>query len=484
MEVDLLAVPFVKAGKNPTFSALNKKTRGALEALANAEKFKGEEDRTLDWQGKVDGRFLRIMAVGMGNGQAGPDKWRLTAAKAVRHATKHRLRSVAFFLDGSQSEQEADEVRWVAEAMILSAYRFRKYKSRGPRNAPPKAPKEGFVGVHPKITDRVLCGRAIRDAKADAVGVLLARDLVNEPANVLSPQELAERAGKIAAQKGLQCSILGPKELGLLGAGLLLAVAAGSKREPRLVHLIYTPRKKARGKVVFVGKGVTFDSGGLCVKPGKSMYTMKTDMAGAGAVLGIMSALKTRSLDVEVHGVMPLTDNAIGGDAVRPGDVVKSLLGITVEVLNTDAEGRLILADALTYAGRLKPDLIVDYATLTGACTVALGVCTAGLFSPNDDIARKYLAAAERAGEPMWRLPLLKELNSDLQSDVADIKNIGGQHGGAITAALFLKRFVDKTPWIHLDIAGPARAEKSTDLCPKGGSGFGVLTGLEYLSRL
>jgi leucyl aminopeptidase len=232
-----------------------------------------------------------------------------------------------------------------------------------------------------------------------------------------------------------------------------------------------------------VGKGVTFDSGGLSIKIGKSMYDMKTDMAGAGVVLGVMSALPALKPEVEVHGIIPATDNAINGNATRPGDVFKSLSGKTVEVLNTDAEGRLILADALTYAERQKPDVIIDHATLTGACVVALGPHTAGVFSSKEATADAYLNAADNAGELVWRLPLAKDLKRDIRSDVADIKNIGGQYGGAITAALFLQNFVKKTPWVHVDIAGPARSDSGSAFCPKGATGFGVLTALRYLAE-
>ncbi|MCP4604063.1 MAG: leucyl aminopeptidase [Proteobacteria bacterium] len=480
-ETELIAIPYRAGGENAAFGALNKETRKDLAALAKAEKFKGEKDRTLVWQGKLGGRFVRIIALGMGKGKIEPSVWRRAVGKAVQYGTDHRLRSLAVFVDEPSAERQVDQVQWATEALLMATYRFTKYKSKTPSNPPPK---EGIIGVHSKTVDEPKCRLAIKNAKAAIGGVILTRDLVNEPANALSPVELAERAQIMADQKGLECTVLDEQEIRRLGMNLLLSVAAGSDRAPRLVHLVYRPRGKPVASVALVGKGITFDSGGLCVKPGKSMYTMKTDMAGAGVVLGVMSALRTLAPRVIVHGIIPLTDNAISGNATRPGDVIKSLSGLTVEILNTDAEGRLILADALTYADKLKPDTIIDYATLTGACVVALGDHTAGLFSPSDDLAEQYLLAARQAGELIWRLPLSAELKRELKSEIADIKNIGNRSGGAITAALFLKHFVKKTSWIHLDIAGPARSEKNTPICPRGGSGFGVLTALQYLLEL
>jgi len=477
---DLIAVPFRQGRENPAFDALNKTCRKGLEELARVERFKGQADRILAWQGRLGGSTVRVIVLGMGS-ETGPSSWRRSVARAVRYGANHRLTSMAIYVDAPSAEGQLEEARWTAEAMVLAAYRFRRYKSKGLDNPPPKS---CLIGAWPAITTGKDLRQAIRAGKAAGDGVALARDLVNEPANILSPAALADRAEALAGKKKLDCLVLDAAAIADRKMELLRAVAAGSNREPRLIHLTYHPEEKPLGSVALVGKGVTFDSGGLCVKPPKSMYTMKTDMAGAGVVLGIMSALKTLKPRVTVHGIIPATDNSVGAAATRPGDVIKSLEGLTVEVLNTDAEGRLILADALTYAARLKPNLIVDHATLTGACVAALGNGTAGLFTPDDALAENYLTAAKGAGESMWRLPLIPELDGELKSDVADLRNIGGQYGGAITAALFLKRFVSKRPWIHIDIAGPARLDKLTPLCPRGGSGYGVLTGLEYLCRL
>ena len=477
IKAEVVAVPYCQDGVNAAFDALDKKSRKALSKVATAEKFRGQEGRTVLWRGKVGVRNLWVMLIGVGKGSVGPYDWRRAIAKVLHIASRRQLATLAVFVDGDSGEGQVNRVRWTAEAMGLGEYRFRKYKSR--RKV--RFPKEVLIGVYPQVEDEAGSGKAVREAKAAVAGVALARDLVNEPANVLSPEKLAETAAAMASKKKLECTVMDEEQIREAGMNLFLSVAAGSDRPPRFIHLVYRPRGEAKGVVALVGKGITFDSGGLSIKLGSAMYDMKTDMAGAAVVLGVMSSLAALKPEVEVHGIIPTTDNAINGNATRPGDVYKSLSGKTVEVLNTDAEGRLILADALTYAEQQKPDVIIDHATLTGACVVALGGNTAGLFSTNSQTARAYMDAAERAGELVWRLPLAKDLKKELRSDVADVKNIGGSYGGAITAALFLQNFIKKTPWMHMDIAGPARADSSSPVCPKGGTGFGVLTALKYL---
>jgi leucyl aminopeptidase len=264
---------------------------------------------------------------------------------------------------------------------------------------------------------------------------------------------------------------------------LLLAVNRGSGFEPRVVHLVHKPAD-AKKKVVFVGKGLTFDAGGLCIKPAKSMADMKCDMAGAATTLGIVLAAARLALPIEVHGLIGSTENMLGEHAYRPGDVYKSREGKTVEIINTDAEGRLVLADVLDFACSLSPDYLIDHATLTGACMIALGPWTAGLFSNDEGLAQRYLGAADTEGESYWRLPLSTDLRKTMESDVADLKHIGGAFGGAITAALFLKEFVGKSRWLHLDIAGPAFQDRPHGRYPKGGTGFGVATGVRFLEDL
>jgi leucyl aminopeptidase len=446
------------------------------------ERFKGEENRIVVWRAGRKGLPGRVAVVGVGKRAAAAPTWRKMFARVVELAARHRLTgAVAIYVDGSDDEQRAREIGWAVEGLALGGYRFTRHRTGRQSGQPPA---RGRVGVYAPKEPVAEARLAAARARARAESVVLCRDLVNEPANVLSPVEFAARAEAVAKDAGLGCQVLDRTALAEKGMNLVLAVARGSSVEPRLVHLTYQPAEPSGRKIVLVGKGVTFDTGGLCLKSGRSMVEMKTDMAGAAVVLSAMTALKSLDLGVEVHGIIPLAENAINGLAYRPSDIFSSYSGISVEVINTDAEGRLLLADALTYAEELKPDQIIDHATLTGACVVALGSHRAGLMTADDALASSYLDAARRAGELMWRLPLAAELDGELKSDVADVKNVGGRYGGAITAGLFLKRFVKKTPWIHLDIAGPARADKNTPLTRRGATGFGVLTCLCYLESL
>ena len=483
-KVGLSVIPYFAEAPNPVFERVDAALDAVLSARARKEDFNGYKDRTLIWEGKIGERERRIIVVGVGS-EANAEEWRWGIGRAIRFAAAHKIDTLSVLLDGTNT-QLCRLAALTAEAVLLSAYQFNKYKSKAPKSSA-CIKQVTITAVHKKGLPEALvksAERATAEGKARGEAVNTARDLVNEPANVLSPTALAERARLLAEQKGLTCEIWTEREIKKQGMGLLLSVAAGSERPPRFIHLAYRPRRKTTRRIALIGKGITFDTGGLCIKPGKSMYEMKTDMAGAAAVLGILSAVKALGVRAEVHGIIPASDNGVNGNATRPGDVFKSMSGKTVEVLNTDAEGRLILADALTFAGRLNPNLLLDFATLTGACEVALGSSCAGLFSMRNEDADVISAAAGHAGESLWRLPLLPDLEPGLKSDIADLKNIGGRFGGAITAALFLKSFTDNKPWVHLDIAGPARLDKATPICQKGGSGFGVLTGLAYLCSL
>ncbi len=324
----------------------------------------------------------------------------------------------------------------------------------------------------------------VRDAQkrwaslsAVADGVFLARDLVNEPPNVLSPEAFAHRARELA-RLGVKVEVLGEAAMKKLGMGALLGVGQGSERESQLVVMQWngTRAKKTEAPLAFVGKGVCFDSGGLSLKTGAGMMGMKGDMGGAAAVVGTLKALAARKARVNAVGVVGLVENMPDGKAQRPDDVVRSMSGQTIEVLNTDAEGRLVLADALWYAQtRFKPKFVIDLATLTGAIMVALGHENGGLFSNDDRLSERLLAAGRAEGEPLWRLPLSDAYDKLLKSKIADMKNVGGPHAGSITAAQFLQRFVDKTPWAHLDIAGVAWQDgENKPLIPSWGTGWGV----------
>jgi leucyl aminopeptidase len=372
------------------------------------------------------------------------------------------------------------DLRAVGEGIGLGAYRFDKYFT-GERKPKSQLAKLGVYlpgGKTPADAKKAL---ALGLDLADAVA--LTRDAVNEPPNVVHPEELARIARSLAKQYGLKVKVLDKK--GILAAGMNLhyAVGQGSAHEPRFIHLTYSPRKKKQ-KLVFVGKGLTFDSGGLCIKPAPGMGEMKSDMAGAGAVLGLMKAVSVLKPDVEVHGIVGAAENMPDGSAYRPADVFTSLEGKTVEIINTDAEGRLVLADALCYAARLKPDLIVDAATLTGAALVALGKSCSAFYTTQDVLAQKLELAARQAGESFWRMPLLDELGDQLKSDVADLKHTGDRWGGSITAALFLREFIGKVPWIHCDIAGPVLSDRARGVTPKGATGHAVLTFVSLVEEL
>jgi leucyl aminopeptidase len=322
-------------------------------------------------------------------------------------------------------------------------------------------------------------------ARSTSRAVARARDLVNEPAGVMTPTRLAETVAEWRTSittPELTIEVLDRDACAALGMGLFLAVAQGSPEEPRFIHVAWKPRAANR-RVVLVGKGVTFDSGGLSLKTSEGMLDMKTDMAGAAAVLAAALAAAEEGLPIELHALAACTENMPSGTSYKLGDVLRSLDGKTVEINNTDAEGRLTLADALSFGLRFQPDAVLDFATLTGACVVALGPHLAGLMSNNEALAADVLAAADRAGEEMWRLPLPSRLLEQLKSEIADLKNTGERWGGALTAGLFLKEFVGDVPWVHVDIAGPSSSTKEQGFQTKGGTGFAVASILEYLRR-
>jgi leucyl aminopeptidase len=356
----------------------------------------------------------------------------------------------------------------LAEGIFLGAYRFDRHKT---------AREEKALALHlPGAPEGVL-----ERARKVAEGVYLARDLVNEPPNLLTPEALAERARELEAL-GVEVEVLDEKAIAELGMGAFLAVAQGSENPPRFIKLRYS-KEGARARLDLVGKGLTFDSGGYSLKPTEGMTTMKGDMAGAAAVLGAFKAAALLGLPVELRGYIAACENLISGRAYRVGDVLKTLSGKTVEVMNTDAEGRLTLADALAYAEREGAERILTLSTLTGAAVVALGEEVAALFATQEAWGRRVEEAAREAGERVWPMPLEKAYREKLKSPVADLKNVGDRYGGAITAALFLAEFV-KVPLVHLDIAGPAFARKAHALGPEGGTGFGVRTILKVAEAL
>jgi leucyl aminopeptidase len=480
VSTDVLAVGVHGASleRDRTVTQLDRAMGGALRGAIRNREFEGKTGRMLSVNvppgAKLKAR--EVLLVGLGDGKLGPARLRALAARAARHASERK--SLALLAPS----QTPDAIEALAEGVVTGAYRYVRYLTRDRRPKRQLAQASLVCSKRPSTAAR----DAVNHGIAVGEGVNLARDLTNCPANDLTATNLGEIALKESRRVRIDCKVLNKKQIEKLGMPLLLAVNRGSTEEPRFIHMTYRPRGHSgrTPKVVFVGKGLTFDSGGLCIKPADGMLDMKTDMAGSAVTLGTVLAAARLKLPIEVHGVIGSTDNMTGGNAYRPGDVFPSRQGKTVEIINTDAEGRLVLADALAYASELKPDYIIDHATLTGACMVALGNHRAGLFSDDDDLCKRYAKAAELTGEAYWRLPLDEQLREQLRSSIADIKHTGTRYGGAITAALFLREFVGKTRWAHVDIAGPSRLDKSRGIHARGGTGFGVRTAVEFLKGL
>jgi leucyl aminopeptidase len=408
-----------------------------------------------------------VLLVGLGEDLGNADLRKIGAAVA-RAAVKHEAVAVDVLasLDGAARTAGAEAL---AEGLGLGSYAFADYKD---------VPESTLLETATVVAKG---GRKVADAVAagarTAVAVGLARDLVNTPGGDLTPSVFADHARDLAEEHGLSFKVWERDRIESELLGGLAGVARGSTQEPRFVKIIHKPSGKATGKVALVGKGVTFDAGGLSIKTAAGMDPMKTDMAGAAAVLAAMTLVPTIAPTLQVTAYLPLTDNMLGGDATRVGDILRARNGTTIEVLNTDAEGRLILADALSLAVEDEPDAILDLATLTGACMVALGDRTAGVMTNDDDLAERVLDAGEAAGEALWPLPLPDHLKATLESPIADLRNIGtSPYGGASLAGIFLREFVGDVPWVHLDIAGPANSSSVHDEITKGGTGFGVRT--------
>ena len=429
-----------------------------------------------------EARFL--LTIGLGE-EAKVDLEVIREATGVALASARGLKisSMSMALP-SLDEFPVDELaQAVHEALLLATYSYNEFKKMSEAKL-----KLSSINL---IVDRKQLATATKGFNRAGVlisGVSLARDLVNQPPNNLHPEALVDVARKIAKNSHDQISvkILDEAACAKLGMGSYLAVGAGSEFPSNFIHLTYTPKNKSKQSFAIVGKGITFDSGGLSLKPADAMMTMKCDMGGAAAVLGLFSVMTDLAPKVTVHGIIAAAENMPSGKAMRPGDIVTAMNGKTIEILNTDAEGRLTLADALCYAVTLEPTAVVDLATLTGACVVALGEEIAGLMSTDEDLAVDLLAAADRAGEKLWEMPLPPRYRSLIESDVADLRNIAtSRYGGSLTAGLFLQEFVGTTPWAHLDIAGPAFAERPmSSYLGKGGTGYAVRTLAEWLSQL
>jgi leucyl aminopeptidase len=447
-----------------------------LAAYVERESVKGEpgEVVTLPVYDGALGDTRTVLLVGFGKAaEATTATFRKAGAAVVRKAGKAASVFVAL------PNATPAEVTAFAEGALLASYAFTSQKS----DPKPATLTSLTIGVR---RPGAKYDAALDRARHRAAATALVRDLANEPSLDKTPAWLAKQAATLAKKAGLAVTVLEPPALVEGGFGGILAVGSGSTRPPRLIRLDYDPPGKPRARVLLVGKGITFDTGGLSIKPNDGMAAMKTDMAGGAAVIATLQALPALGLPVRVVGLVPAAENMPSGSAVRPGDVNRHYGGRTVEVLNTDAEGRLVLADALAYGiEQFDPDYVVDLATLTGAIGIALGKRTAGLFANDDRLATALLRAADEAGERFWRMPLVEEYRRDLDSPTADLKNIGGIFGGgAITAALFLREFVDGRRWAHLDIASAARSDGDEDEISKGATGFGVRTLLTWLETL
>ena len=473
VKADLLAVPvFAERELGPGAQSVDDALGGGLAEFMEEADFSGKRGETLPapTNGRLGARA--VVLVGLGPREdLSPDALRRAGAALARRAKTVRTVATTLLAAAPDESDPAANAQALAEGIVLGSYQFLRYKAD---SKPSKLERVLVVGGGgAKVRGALERGSVIANA------VAWARDLVNEPAGAKAPADIAEAARVIARKAGLKVKVLAGEQLTRARLGGVVGVGQGSERAPRFVRLAYEPAG-ARGTLALVGKGVVFDSGGLSLKTASGMETMKTDMSGAAAVIAAMSVLRDLKVKTRVLAYIPLVENMPSGTAIRPGDVLKIRNGKTVEVLNTDAEGRLILADALAFADDESADAVIDLATLTGAVVTALGEKVAGLMGSDDAWISQVRDAADRAGERVWHLPLPEEYRRNLDSEVADLRNISSGGGaGTLTAGLFLKEFVGSRPWAHLDIAGTARSSAEDGEVAKGGTGFGVRTLLE-----
>jgi leucyl aminopeptidase len=456
----------------PMAQQLDKQTKGALSRALAVGRFKGRPEEQLAVLAPQGLAAARVLLVGLGKADA-LDGLALQAIGgrilAGLNAAGEQAAYVAVDEIAGAKLGLAETAAQLAYGARLRSYRFDKYRTREKPEQKPTLKRLTFG-----LEDASGAKRSYDPLEKVADGVFVTRDLVSEPANVIYPESLAEEAKKLS-EVGVEVEVLGEKQMKKLGMGALLVVGQGSKHESQLVVMQWRGADSKQAPIAFVGKGVTFDTGGISIKPAQGMEDMKWDMAGAGTVIGLMRALASRKAKVNAVGVAGLVENMPSGTAQRPGDIVTSMSGQTIEVINTDAEGRLVLADALWYTQeQFKPQAVIDLATLTGAIIVALGTVHGGLYANNDALAERLTAAGKATGELLWRMPLGESYDKLINSDAADMKNIGGRNGGSITAAQFIQRFVKDTPWAHLDIAGMAWSDKDAPTVPKGATAFGV----------
>ena len=468
--------------KEPILLQLDQKVAGIVGKALRCKEFSGRKGEALLLYGSPGLPAERVLLIGLGKERSQSlDSLRQAASTAARMLAEKQLGSFLLALPQVPLKKStlAERVQATAEGVLLADYRYDRYLPKEKPGQPVLLERVGLLIAPQESTAQAVT--AVSAAEAICAGVCFARDLVNDPGNRKSPEYLAMAAVAMAEKAGIAARLLRREQMAKLGFGALLGVAQGSEREPYLIVLEYQGGSADQQPIALVGKGVVFDAGGISLKPADKMDEMKMDMAGGAAVLGTLLAAARLRLPVNLVGIVPAVENMPSGTAIRPGDILTSLAGKTIEVLNTDAEGRLILADALTYVGRYNPRVVIDLATLTGACIIALGNQAAAILGNHEGLIRQLLKAGERSGERLWQLPLWEEYAAQIKSDFADIKNTGGRPAGTITAAAFLHQFAENYTWAHLDIAGTAWEEKGKPGQPKGGTGFGVRALIEYL---
>jgi len=478
IEADAIVINLFEGVERPsgTTAAVDKVLDGAISSFISRGEIKGKfgEVNIVHTFGKLPAKIVAI--AGLGKQQDfNADKIRGVAGEFCRTLRKLNCRKIATILHGAgmdglglESSTEA-----ITEGSLLGLYSFTRYKK------PEYGDIEEILIVVREEKKIPILELAIGKGKLVASATNLARDMVNEPANYMTPSQMAEAAKEIANQYNLNVKVYEREDMEAMGMGALLGVAEGSNQPPKLITLSYKGDKRSDKALGFLGKGITFDSGGISIKPSEGMGDMKDDMAGAAAVMTALGAIAQLNPKINVTAIIPTTENLPSGTALKPGDVLKAMNGKTIEVISTDAEGRLILADALSYAHKLGLSPIIDLATLTGACRVALGTLYSGVFGNDQDLIDKIIKAAKKTGERMWQMPMPEEYKEQNKSEIADVKNTGNRYGGAITAALFLAEFVDNNSWVHIDIAGTAFSSKESGYIIKGATGVGVRTLVE-----
>ncbi|MFC1929403.1 leucyl aminopeptidase [Chloroflexota bacterium] len=477
IEADAIIVNFFEGmeGLDGDIAAVDKALDGAISQLIDQKEIKGKlnEITLIHSVGKLPSS--RVIVSGLGKqAELSPNKIRGAIAETCRWLRKKGLKNIATVVQGVGINNISPEssAQVITEGTLLGLYSFRKYLTKKDDDYT-EIRQIQIVSIHETKT---ALKQGIHKGRILAEAANLARDMVNEPANYMTPSQMAEAARELAATYGLEVEVLEREQMQKLGMSALLGVAQGSQQPPKFIVLRYKGSGSRKVDAALIGKGITFDSGGISIKPSEKMAEMKEDMAGGAAVIATISAIARLKTKIDVVAIVPATENLPSGSALKPGDILTAMNGKTIEVLNTDAEGRLILADALSYATKLGAKAIIDVATLTGACMIALGLICSGAFSNNQRLTDRVIAAGKEAGEYIWQMPMYDDYKELIKSDVADIKNIGNRYGGAITAAKFLEEFVSKTPWVHLDIAGTARSEKEQNHIVKGATGVPVRT--------